>query len=95
MLGIGNSPLLRERLCLFGKKNCRAREKKRERERERGAIETKVITPGKIVPQKCCLLGLNVGVKKDFDTDISLTNTHFQVLWSFERLEPTSDQWLI
>ncbi len=42
------------------------------RERDRGepeAGETKVITPGKIVPYKCCPPGLNVRVRKDFDTD--------------------------
>ncbi len=32
-------------------------------------METKVVTPGKIVPGKCCLLSLNIGVKTDFDTD--------------------------
>ncbi len=42
-----------------------------ERERgEPGAGETKVITPGKIVPFKCCLPGPNISMKKDFDTDV-------------------------
>ncbi len=49
-------------------------------ERERG--ELKVITPGKIVPYKCCLSSWNISAKKDFYTDILLTNvvTHFQLL---------------
>ncbi len=48
---------------------------------KRGAMETKVITPGKVVPYKCCLPNLNVSVKKDFDTDVLLTDvTHFQLL---------------
>ncbi len=43
----------------------------REREREEpGALETKVITPGKIVPSNCCLPNWNICVKKDFDTDV-------------------------
>ncbi len=51
--------------------------KKRKRERgEPGAVEMKVITPGKIVPHKCCLPSLNIGVKTDFDTDIVLTLSH-------------------
>ncbi len=42
-----------------------------EREsRELGAIETKLIALEKIVPYKCCLPSSNIGVKKDFDTDI-------------------------
>ncbi len=39
---------------------------------EPGAVETKVFTPGKIVPYKCCLPGSNISVKKDFDTDVLL-----------------------
>ncbi len=34
---------------------------------EPGAIETKVITPGKIVPYKCCLPSSNISVKEDFN----------------------------
>ncbi len=33
-------------------------------------METKVITPGKIVPNECCLPSSNVSVKRDFDADI-------------------------
>ncbi len=29
----------------------------------------KVIMPGAIVPNKCCLSSLNISLKKDFDTD--------------------------
>ncbi len=45
-------------------------------------METQVITPGKIVPSKCCLPTWNISVKKDFDTDVlfNYTVTHFQVL---------------
>ncbi len=42
-------------------------------ERERGEPEAtgpKVITPEKIVPNKCCLPRLNISVKKDVDTDV-------------------------
>ncbi len=43
----------------------------KERERGKpGAIEMKVITPGKIVPDKCCLPNLNISVEKDFDAKI-------------------------
>ncbi len=35
---------------------------------EPGAMETKVITPGKIVP--CCLPSLTISMKKDLDTDV-------------------------
>ncbi len=54
---------------------------KRERE-ELGAVETKVIRPGKTVPYKCCLPSWNISVRTDFDTDVLLTNivSHFQVL---------------
>ncbi len=40
-----------------------------------------VITPGKIVPYKCCLPGLNISTQRNFDTDFLLTNivTHLQV----------------
>ncbi len=42
-----------------------------EREKmELGAVETKVITPGKIVPYECCLPSWNISVKKNFDTDV-------------------------
>ncbi len=45
-------------------------------------METKVITPRKIVPYKCCLPSSNISVKKDFNKDIFLTNvTHFEVLF--------------
>ncbi len=42
---------------------------KRERG-EQGAVKIKVITPGKIVPYKCCLPSSNISVKKDFDIDV-------------------------
>ncbi len=46
-----------------------------------GVVDTKVITPGKIVPYKRCLPSLNVTVMNDFDTDVHLSNvvTHFQL----------------
>ncbi len=45
--------------------------KNKERERgQLGVIETKVTTPGKIVPYICCLPSSNISVKKDFDTDV-------------------------
>ncbi len=37
---------------------------------ELGAIETKVIIAGEIVPYKCCLPSLSINIKKDFDTEI-------------------------
>ncbi len=37
---------------------------------EAGAVETEVITPGKIVPSKCCLPSWNISVKKNFNTDV-------------------------
>ncbi len=41
-------------------------------------MEIKVITPGKIVPYKCCLPNSNISVKKDLDTDVLFnTVTHF------------------
>ncbi len=43
----------------------------RERERRKlGAVQTKVITPGKIVSHKCCLPSSNISVKMNFDTDV-------------------------
>ncbi len=40
----------------------------------------KIITPGKIVPSKCCLPSWNISVK-DFTQTFFLTNiTHFQIL---------------
>ncbi len=42
-------------------------------QREKGepvAVEMKVITPGKIVPHKCCLASLSISMTKDFDTDV-------------------------
>ncbi len=62
LLDVGNSPFQRERLCLLGQKL--------QREREPEAEETKVITPGKKVPNKCCLPSSDISVKKDFDTDV-------------------------
>ncbi len=49
---------------------------------ELGAIEKKVISPGKIVPYKCCIPSSNIRVKEEFDTNFFLTSiiTHFQVL---------------
>ncbi len=44
-------------------------EREREEREEPGATEIKVITPGKIVPYKCCLPSLNISVMKDFHTD--------------------------
>ncbi len=44
------------------------REKERARE-ESGAVETKVITSGKIVPHKRCLPSLNISMK-DFYADV-------------------------
>ncbi len=41
-----------------------------------GAVETEVIAPGKTVPYKCCLLSLNISMKKDFDTDVLFTVPH-------------------
>ncbi len=66
--------LLKRYLHLFGQKSLS--------EREWGAIGTKVITPGKIVPNKCCRPSLNIHVKKDFNTDVLLQDvvTHIQVL---------------
>ncbi len=37
---------------------------------EPGDVKIDIITPGKIVPDKCCLPGSNISVKKDFDTDV-------------------------
>ncbi len=58
-----------------------------EQEKERGAAQTKVNTPGKIpawltMTYKGCLPSSNISLKKDFDTDVLLTNvvTHVQVL---------------
>ncbi len=70
MQDIGNLLFYRECLSLFGQKSwC-------ERERgQPGATETKVVTPGKIVPYKCCLPGSNFSMKTDFDTDV-LFNQH-------------------
>ncbi len=48
-------------------------EREREGEREGGeprVMETKVITPGKIVPHKCCLPSSNFSMKKDFDRNV-------------------------
>ncbi len=46
-----------------------------------GVIETKLITPEKIVPYKCCLPNSNISIKKDFYTDFILTNIkHFHGL---------------
>ncbi len=42
----------------------------RKRERETEAVEMKVITPGKIVPYKCCLPSSNISMRKDFETDV-------------------------
>ncbi len=33
-------------------------------------METKVVTPGKIVPYMCCLASSSISVKKDLDTDV-------------------------
>ncbi len=45
------------------------REREREREREEpGAVKPEVLTPGKIVPPKCCLPSWNISMKRDFDT---------------------------
>ncbi len=44
----------------------------RERDRERGAVQMKVMTPGKIVPYKCSLPSSNISVMKNFDTDAPL-----------------------
>ncbi len=41
-----------------------------------GAVKTKVITPGKIVPSKCCLPSSIIGVEKDFDTDVPFYPCH-------------------
>ncbi len=43
-------------------------------------METKVITPGKIVPNKCCLSSSNISMKKDFDTDTVKLTSYFQLL---------------
>ncbi len=42
----------------------------------------RVITPGKIVPYKCCLPSTNISVKKILTQKLFLNNivTHFQVL---------------
>ncbi len=45
-------------------------------EREKGAVETKVITIGKIVPYKCCLPSSDSSVKTDFNTDILFDQRH-------------------
>ncbi len=58
----------------------------RERERERGelgAVETKVITPGKIVPYKSSLPSSNISLKKDFDTDVLLNCCSHTFLGTF------------
>ncbi len=49
---------------------------------ELGTVQMKVITPGKIVPHKCCLPSLNISVKRILTQTFILTNTvtHFQVL---------------
>ncbi len=39
-----------------------------EREGKRGAVGTKVITPGKIAPYKNCLPSFNISVRRDFYT---------------------------
>ncbi len=53
----------KENVCIYVvKKSLRVRG-------ELEATETKVITPGKIVPYKCCLPSSSISVKKDFDTD--------------------------
>ncbi len=67
LLGIDNSPFSREHLCLFDQKSLSERKRG-----ELGAGETKVITPGKIVPCKCCLPSTNISMKRDFDTDLLL-----------------------
>ncbi len=80
LLGMRSSPFLRERLHLFHQKSL----SKRERERlGPGTTEIKVITPEKIVPYKCCLPSSDISMKRDFDTDVPLTNavTHFQLLF--------------
>ncbi len=52
----------------------------RERE-EPGAVKTKVITPGKIVPDKCCLPSSNTSVRAILTQTFFLTDvTHFQLL---------------
>ncbi len=37
---------------------------------ELDAAEINVITPGKIVPYKCCLPCSKISAKTDFDTDV-------------------------
>ncbi len=32
-------------------------------------MQINVITPGKVVPYKCCLPSSSISMKKDFDTD--------------------------
>ncbi len=50
--------------------NCsKIAEQERERREEPRATENEVITPGKIVPYKCCLPNSNIS-EKDFDTDV-------------------------
>ncbi len=44
---------------------------------ELGAVETKVITPEKVVPYKCCLPSSNISLKTSFLTNLV---THFQLL---------------
>ncbi len=41
-------------------------------------VKIKVITPGKIVPYKCCLPSWNISMKKGFNTDVLFdVITHF------------------
>ncbi len=66
----------KENVCDYLVKNCRVSE------REGGAVEMKVITPGKIVPHKCCLPNWNISLTKDFYVVVLFhyVFTHFQVL---------------
>ncbi len=45
-------------------------------EEELGAVETEVITPGKIVPYEYGLPSSNISIMKDFDTDVLLNQCH-------------------